>query len=146
MIRRLLVATDFGEGSAAAEALALEVARAHGASCVLLHAIEAIEGAAEGGGGEGDLEGFFADLRARADRLLAERAARFREGGVPCECEAEVGRRWQVIVERAEAEQVDLIVLGSRRPLEEPGGQPHLGTTSQQVFFAATRPLLVARA
>lgn len=146
MIRRLLVATDFGEGSAAAEALALEVARAHGASCLLLHAIEAIEGASEGGSGAEDLEAFFADLRTRADRLLEERASRFRERGVPCECEAEVGRRWQVIVERAEAEQVDLIVLGSRRPLDPPGGRPQLGTTSQHVFFAATRPLLVARA
>ncbi len=141
-VRHLLVATDFGETSRAAEDLALCLAKAHGATCLLLHVIEEIDGSAEDD--DEKVQAFYAPLQERAQRLLALRATRFADAGVACTVETLIGRRWRAIVRRADEAGVDLIVVGSRRPVAEDGA-PVLGTTSQQVFFAATRPLLIAR-
>lgn len=138
MIRRILVALDFGPLCEPVAQHALALARAFGASCLLLHVIEAIEGA-----DDLELDRFYASMTRRAGGQLAERAARFRDAGVEVETEIVVGRRWREIVERAVSGGADLVVIGSHRTTVE--GRPHLGGTGHQVFMACPRPLYVVR-
>ena len=137
MFQTILVPTDFGELSCAAEEKALALAQLCGARCVLLHVVEAIDDASE------EIEQFYRGLEERAEARLTKSAGRFEALGVSCETRTRVAKRWAGILETAEESGADLIVLGSR-PLVQ-GGKPTLGTTSHHVFFAASCPLLIVR-
>lgn len=137
MLSKLLLATAFDPLSERAADHALTLAKATGANCTIVHAIEPID--ADGA----EVEAFYSGLEEKAREQIEAVAARFHEADVPCTTSVQVGRRWEVILETAEAESADLIVLGSRPTID--GDRAHLGTTSHQVFFAARRPLLVIR-
>ena len=134
--RRLLVATDFSATGRAAEEHALGLAERLGASCLLLHVIEAIDGDDE------DISNFYKSLEERAQTQFEPVLKRFANAGVECQARTAVGQRWQKIVEVAESEGFDLIAVGSR---SLSGDRPSFGTTSHRVFFATHVPLLVVR-
>ena len=60
---------------------------------------------------------------------------------IECELRIEMDKRWQAVVQTADAEDVDLIVLGGHAIHED--GKVYLGTTSHKVFFSTNRPLMV---
>jgi nucleotide-binding universal stress UspA family protein len=138
MFQTILVPTDSQAPSTAAEQKALALAKLCGARCVLVYVIESIQDAGE------EVEAFYDAARERALLRLEETARRFKAEGVPTETRAEVDRRWLGILRVADEVAADLIVMGSKPILQEK--HPQLGTTSHQVFFATTLPLLVVRA
>ena len=136
MLNRILVPTDFTETSDRALRYALELARPFQASIVLLHAIEPIEGADEDW-----TEELYSSLREQAVRQLDERL----EGvdGDRGEHRVVVQPRWRAILDLADSEGCDLIVMGSRSPVEQ--RELVLGSTSFRTFLASPVPLLVVR-
>jgi nucleotide-binding universal stress UspA family protein len=115
------------------------LALAVGARVTLLHVIETIGDEP----GDSELEDFYGGLRARAGENMRALAQRFDEAGLEWRWDIRVGIRWRTILAVADDEDSDLIVMGSRAVLDQ--AQPHLGSTSHQVFFASKRPLLVIR-
>lgn len=138
MIKKILIGTDFSELSGEAERVARHLAKTEGAECCVLHVIEAIDD-----DDDETVKRFYAELREKALPKVDERVERFRADGVVCNGDVMVGKRWQAIVERANDERADLIVLGSRPAVQD--GKTNLGTTSQHVFFASTCSLLAVR-
>ncbi|MBA2663957.1 MAG: universal stress protein [Bradymonadaceae bacterium] len=140
LIQSIVVATDFSERSEQAETYALALAQKFGATVVFVHAIEAILGLQEDDGSEEFVE-FYARLTSRARLDLQGRVVQATERGISARYHVEVGQRWQIVLERAEAEDADLVVIG-RRSYREHESVP-LGTTSQRVYFASHRPVLI---
>ncbi|MFN7972615.1 MAG: universal stress protein [Acidobacteriota bacterium] len=139
MISRILLATDFSPSSRRAERTALDLAKAMGASVVVLHAIEPIDP----DGDQAPFQGFYASLGRKAEDLMKEITGRFVGAGARCDGRITVARRWRAILDAAEAEGADLIVLGGRQQFG--AGHVDMGTTSHKVFLASAVPLLVAR-
>ena len=76
-----------------------------------------------------------------AERDLAERAARLREGGVEVETVVRVGPAPDVLVEEAETRRADLVVAGStgKGALQ----RALLGSVTTRLLHVLRRPLLV---
>lgn len=137
MIKRILFATDFAGHTAKALSYVLDLAKCTGASVDVFHAIEPVHI-------EGDdhaFDDFYFDLEKKASTELAAIAESFRRAGVSCSTKVVIERRWQAILERAESERADLIVLGSRSARDR--GEGAFGRTSHRVFFASDVPLLI---
>lgn len=138
-IRTILLASDLSPASAAAESLAFELASNLGSSVLLVSVIDP-RGLSMPGGG----------FRQRVDQARAAREAaaqaivdRGRRDGVPIRCLIWEGDPGESIVEAAEAEGVDLIVVGShgRRGID----RFFMGSVSERVVRTASVPVLVAR-
>lgn len=139
MFETIVVATDFSERSEQAEKHALVLAEKFGASVVFVHGIEGIIDLAEEESAE--LTEFYDRLRERANKKMAVQLDRASKRGVEASAQVVVGARWQVVLECAEQENADLIILG-RRSYADQASVP-VGTTSQRVYFASTRPVLM---
>lgn len=131
---RILLATDFTETSAGAEAWVEDVAARLRSHIVVLHAVEPIPG------GDRQTEAFLAILTKKAQVQLAQREDRMRQAGLSVEVRVLTEARWRAIVQTAEREACDLIVLGANRLIHD--GHPILGSTSHKVFLAARSPVL----
>jgi nucleotide-binding universal stress UspA family protein len=138
-IRTILLASDLSQASTAAETLAFELASSLGSSVLLVSVIDP-RGLSMPGGG----------FRQRVDQARAAREAaaqvivdRGRREGVPIRCLIWEGDPGESIVEAAEAEGVDLIVVGShgRRGID----RFFMGSVSERVVRTASVPVLVAR-
>ncbi len=139
MLKTIVVATDFSERSELAVKHALEMAEKFGSEVVFVNGIEGISGLQEEESAE--LSEFYDRLRARADRKMAAQIAQAEKRGVTARSHVAVGARWQVILECAEQENADLIVIG-RRSYADQSSVP-VGTTSQRVYFASNRPVMM---
>lgn len=139
MYERILVGAAFDELGELAASQAQQLAQLCGAHVTLLHIIESIGDEP----GDAELEEFYSALQAKAAERLRAMAARFEEVGVDASSEIRIGVRWKALLEYADDDDSDLIVLGSRVMDKE---NPQLGTTSHQVFFASSRHLLIVRA
>lgn len=139
MLKTIVVATDFSERSELAAKHALVMAEKFGASVVFVHGIEGIIDLQEVESEE--LTEFYDRLRERAGRKMAVQIDRARKKGVEARSYVAVGARWQVVLECAEQESADLIIVG-RRSYRDQASVP-MGTTSQRVYFASTRPVLM---
>lgn len=135
-MQRILLATDFGPASRAAEDLAADLAGELGVACLVLHVIESV-----GSQDDPELRAFYQSLERRGGEQLAMTMTRLEMHGVECRGLVAIGRRWEVIIRTAENEHCDLIVMGSQEPIQD--GRPRVGTTSHKVFFASPVPLLV---
>jgi nucleotide-binding universal stress UspA family protein len=141
MIERILFATDFSRISDRAESYVTQIAAGTGARVLVLHAIEPIGGHDEDDEPELETVAYMAKLEARATEKAAEVVERLRAAGVDGEFAVRVDKRWKAVTDVADAEPIDLIVVGSHRVRE--GEKIYLGTTSHKVFFATDKPLLV---
>jgi nucleotide-binding universal stress UspA family protein len=138
-IRTILLASDLSPASAAAESLAFELASNLGSAVLLVSVIDPRGLSLPGGG-----------YRQRVDQARAAREAaaqtivdRGRREGVSIRCLIWEGDPGESIVEAAEAEGVDLIVVGShgRRGID----RFFMGSVSERVVRTAPVPVLVAR-
>jgi nucleotide-binding universal stress UspA family protein len=138
-LQRILVASEFGERSRAAEDFASHLAETVEATLLLVHAIEPIAGLEEASDEEG-FKGFYGKLLVQAIERSQERTRAWVDRGIQASHHVEIGNRWRVILAQAEMVNVDLIVMGRRAY----GGEESLaiGTTSQKVFFATSRRTL----
>lgn len=140
LLQSIVVATDFSARSEKAELYASTLARKFGATLIFVHAIEAILSSNDDDGHD-EFKDFYARLTRNARERLEERLREAHRRGIEARYHVEVGARWQIVLERAEVEEADLIVIG-RRAYQERGNVP-LGTTSQRVYFSSRRPVLI---
>lgn len=135
----ILLATDFSSRSEEAQAHALRLAIDGASDLLLVHAIEPIIGLDEHADSE-EFDEFYGRLLKRAETEIDKRLEAWHDHHLIVRHHVEIGHRWQVILERADVENVDIIVMGRR--MYHPGQPVPLGTTSQKIFFGTKRPVL----
>jgi nucleotide-binding universal stress UspA family protein len=129
--RTVLAAVDGSEESDDALAHAVRLLPPEGARFILLTVLDPDLG-------ENDPQ-----ARREAEELLESRATRIPEGGLPTVLEVVAGEPAHVILDRARAEAVDLVVLGRRgRGLS----QMLVGSVADQVVRRSPRPVLLGSA
>jgi nucleotide-binding universal stress UspA family protein len=135
-IRSILLATDLSPASDHATGQAIDLAASLGARLVVVNVI--------------DPRHLGSGRRSRADQLRAERephlldtVMRARSRGVEATFLLWTGEPGRSIVAAATAEQVDLIIVGTRG--RDRAGRFLLGSVSDHVVYHAHCPVLVAR-
>jgi nucleotide-binding universal stress UspA family protein len=137
-IQQILYATDFTPESAAAAPYAISLAQEYQAGLTLLHVIVDPT--------KGDLVQP-QELRASSERLLHELVPSGAEFWSDIHFEVKQGPVAETIMDVAEVRKVDLVVLGTRRPLGPPGATTHLPmSTAHKVVSGALCPVLTVRA
>ncbi len=136
-IRRILLATDLSDTSSAATQRALELAQALGA---VLLVVSVIDPAARVAGSDLRVD----QIRAIRENRVAELVEQARKRRIGAEYLIWTGDARESIVEAAEAEEIDLIVIGThgRGGL----GRAILGSVSDYVVRNAPCPVMVVRA
>lgn len=138
MFDSILVPVDLTEKNRRAVELARDLALETGGSVTLLHVIETLDLPWE------EVEAFYRRLEDRASEALEAMVGPLREAGVPFDTRIEYGRRAEEIVDHAEANAVDLIVLNSHRVnLEDPGSG--WATLSYKIAILAQCPVLLVK-
>lgn len=139
MIKRILFATDFTGISHRAQSYVAQMAAAMQAEVILLHAIEPFH--SPDNQMDEQFDGFMKSLKEKAAHKGEDALNAFGAKGIDCRLKVVVDKRWQAVVNAANEEDVDLIVLGSHAVHED--GKVYLGTTSHKVFFSTNKPLMV---
>lgn len=143
-IKRLLVPTDFSNTSDLAVGYAIDLAHRYGASIHLVHVVE------DASFMNTYPDGFFAELPALRDRLMAEAEARLTDTVDRCSAASVAvtrqvvdGRPARVIVQIAGERGTDLIVMGTHGR----SGVAHLllGSVAEHVVRTAPCPVFTVR-
>lgn len=138
MFRKLLVPVDLSGRPKRAVEVARDLALETDGKVTLLHVIQTLDLPFE------ELADFYGRLEARAAERMDELAAPLRAAGVAFQRQVSYGRRAEEIVEYAEENDVDLIVLTSHRVnLEDPGAG--WATMSYKVAILAQCPVLLVK-
>jgi nucleotide-binding universal stress UspA family protein len=137
--RRLLLATDLGEASAAATEQAFDLARRLGASLLMVSVIDPGSLLLPGDRFRARVDQVRATMEADAQTLVA----RGRREGIDVSFLVWTGDPGDQIVAAAEAEGVDMIVVGSHGRGKV--GRLLLGSVSEHVVRNAGCPVLVVR-
>jgi nucleotide-binding universal stress UspA family protein len=135
--RKVLVGTDFSEGSDEALDRAIEVAKQSGAEVEIIHVIELGE---ELPFGSLHFEADYAAFYANIDRQLSGRAGRFSKARVACVTKIVGGSASTEIAARGRAIGADLIVVGTHGRT----GLAHamMGSVAERVVRRASCPVL----
>jgi nucleotide-binding universal stress UspA family protein len=134
-VKRILVGTDGSEHAQRAVRWAADLAAGTGAEVVAVHAVGLLVTTPDGPVPSTPFH----------DRLLAslegEWTAELRAAGVPVRCRLAEGSAVTALLQAADEEGADMIVVGSRGA----GGfsDLHLGSTSHQVALYADRPVTI---
>lgn len=139
-VQRILLATDFSRWTEYAVEFAFQLAGCFGAELLMVHAVEPIADAAVDDTDDGEFEDFFGDLIDKSKRELETLVEEAERRKIGARFHIEIGERWRIIIDHAEQENVDLIVLGRRTYKDH--RDLSLGTTSQRVYFSTDRPVL----
>jgi nucleotide-binding universal stress UspA family protein len=137
-VKTIVLATDFSEQSRAAEQHAIELARRCEATLHIVHGIEPIMGVEDEDSSEFD--DFYQRLIDRAEAEMEKRIEAFDVHNLTVKQHIQIGPRWKIVLENAEEESADLIVLGRRSYTSD--RRAPLGTTSQKIFYGSPRPVL----
>lgn len=135
--RKILVATDFSDGSDEALEQAIEAAKPDKAEVEILHVIELAE---EFPFGTVYFDADYGVLYTSVDRRLSERADRVRAAGLPCTTKILEGSAVSEITQRGRDIGADLIVVGTHGRT----GIAHamLGSVAERVVRRAGCPVL----
>jgi nucleotide-binding universal stress UspA family protein len=141
--RHILAPTDFSEYSKKAIACALEWARKFGAKLTLLHVVELPAYPVEGYVPPSLSATFLEDLERQASVDLAQLVPEAETAGIEVARVVAVGTPYRTIIDTAEAEHVDLIVMATAGRT----GFSHLvlGSIAERVVRTATCPVLTIR-
>jgi universal stress protein A len=141
--RHILAPTDFSEYSKKAVAFALELAKKFGAQLSILHVIELPPYPIEGYVPPSLSATFLDDLERQATQDLAELVPVAEAGDVEVVRLVTVGTPYRKIIETAESEHVDLIVMATAGRT----GFSHLvmGSIAERVVRTASCPVLTLR-
>ncbi len=137
--KHVLLPLDFTPKNEAAIAIALDLAAANQGRVLLAHVIERVQLP-----DDDELQAFYGQLENRAKSSMAVTAERFAEAGIPIECQVLFGRRPDEIVQLAESEAVDMIVMSSH-PVDPTRPMQSWGTVSYQVSLLCTCPVLLVK-
>ena len=141
--RHMLAPTDFSEYSKQAVASALELAKKFGAKLSILHVVELPPYPVEGYVPPSLTATFMEDLEREASQELAQVVPEAESAGVEVARLVTVGSPYHKIIDLAEAEQVDLIVMATAGRT----GFSHLimGSIAERVVRTASCPVLTIR-
>jgi nucleotide-binding universal stress UspA family protein len=141
-ITKIVVPVDFAEGSLAVEEAAQQLAKSSNGELVLLHVLNDIPMMLSDGAGYLPAEAF-TEYEARANVLIAQAAERAAAAGVKGRGLLVRGLPDHRIIEVAEAEKADLVVMGThgRR------GFQHfmMGSVAERVVRTSRVPVLTVR-
>lgn len=140
---KILHPTDFSECAEQARAQAIRLARALGAEIILFHVSVETPLYAEGMLAGGTVQRVYEAQRKWAEEALEARAAETRAAGAPARWKLTHGVPFDAIVQAAEEEGADMIVMGThgRRGLEG----LLLGSVANRVVRLAGCPVLTVR-
>ena len=144
MFKKLLVPCDGSPLSAKAVEVAADLARVHGAEVVGVYVIDPFPFVGIGDASAIGLQAYLTEAKAEADRALEALQKVCAERGVACAGDTiERGTTYLGILETAEAEGCDLIVMGShgRKGVEA----LILGSVAQKVLTHAQVPVLIIK-
>jgi nucleotide-binding universal stress UspA family protein len=141
--RHILAPTDFSDYSKQAVASALELAKKFGAKLSVLHVIELPPYPVEGYVPPSLNATFLEDLERQASQELAQVAPEAESAGVEVVRQVAVGSPYQKIIDTAEAEQVDLIVMATAG--RTGFSRLIMGSIAERVVRAASCPVLTIR-
>jgi nucleotide-binding universal stress UspA family protein len=135
--KKILVATDFSEGSDEALERAIEMAKQWAAEVEIVHVLELTE---EFPFGTTYFDADYGALYARVDLQLSQRADRFRQAGVACVTKIVEGNSAIEVAKRGRDIDADLIVIGTHGRT----GLAHamLGSVAERVVRRASCPVL----
>ncbi|HEY0096159.1 MAG TPA: universal stress protein [Archangium sp.] len=139
---RILIAVDGSPPSSRALEFGASLAAKLGVGLVLLHVMP--QGVLPvGGGGPGTLAELQHSLQAEGTRLLAALSDKARSHVGAVETELGVGSAALAISERAEAADIQMVVMGSRG--QGAVARLLLGSVATAVVHTATKPVVVVR-
>ena len=138
---RILVATDFGDSSGRAVALAAKLARAADAQLTVVHTVEQ-PGYIYADTGYPSMA-LFTAVSDSAKKQLNEEVRTLRHGGISVEGMLREGVAWEGILSAADASKADLIVVGTHGHR----GLTHvlLGSVAEKVVQKSIIPVLTVR-
>lgn len=141
--RHILAPTDFSEYSKKAVASACELAKKFGAKLTILHVVEPPPYPIEGYVPPHVSATFLEDLERQATQDLAQLVPEAEAAKIEVARRVVVGTPYRKIIETAEAERVDLIVMATAGRT----GFSHLvmGSIAERVVRTATCPVLTIR-
>jgi nucleotide-binding universal stress UspA family protein len=141
--RHILAPSDFSEYSKKAVASALELAKKFGAKLTILHVVEPPPYPVEGYAPPSMSATFLEDLERQATQDLAQLVPEAEASGLEVVRLVVVGTPYRKIIETAEAEQVDLLVMATAGRT----GFSHLllGSIAERVVRTAICPVLTMR-
>jgi nucleotide-binding universal stress UspA family protein len=142
-VRHILAPTDFSEYSKQAVVSALELARTFGAKLTILHVVELPPYPVEGYVPPAVNATFLDDLERQATQDLAQLVPEAESSNVEVVRLVAVGSPYRKIIDTAEAEQVDLIVMATAG--RSGFSRLIMGSIAERVVRAATCPVLTIR-
>ena len=141
--RHILAPTDFSEYSKQAVASALELAKKFGAKLSILHVVELPPYPVEGYVPPSLTPTFLEDLERQASQELAQVVPEAESAGVEVARLVAVGSPYRIIIDMAEAEQVDLIVMATAG--RTGFSRLVMGSIAERVVRTASCPVLTTR-
>ena len=141
--RHILAPTDFSEYSKKAVGSALELARKFGAKLTILHVVELPPYPVEGYVPPAVNATFLDDLERQATQDLAQLVPEAESSNVEVVRLVAVGSPYRKIIDTAEAEQVDLIVMATAG--RSGFSRLIMGSIAERVVRTATCPVLTIR-
>lgn len=140
MIQKILLPIDDSEHSEKTIRYALDLAKLTHAAVVVMHAFQVPIFRKRG---TAMVEDFRISLEEEAKELVAEVTAQLQNEGLTASALVVEGSPSEAILQAAEADQSDLIVMGSRGG----GGLPglNLGSVAERVVRRASVPVLVVK-
>jgi nucleotide-binding universal stress UspA family protein len=139
---RILIAVDGSAPSLRALELGASLAAKLEVGIVLLHAVPPVV-LPPGDGGPEALSELRHALQAEGRRLLEALADKARSHGVPVETELGLGDAASTIHDRAEAPDIQMVVMGSRG--QGAVARLLLGSVATHVVHTSTKPVVVMR-
>jgi nucleotide-binding universal stress UspA family protein len=141
--RHILAPTDFSEYSKQAVASALELAKKFGAKLSILHVVELPPYPVEGYVPPSVTSTFLEDLERQASQDLAQVTPEAESAGIEVARLVTVGSPYRKIIDMAEAEQVDLIVMATAG--RTGFSRLVMGSIAERVVRTASCPVLTIR-
>ena len=141
--RHILAPTDFSEYSKQAVASALELAKTFGAKLTILHVIELPAYPVETYAPPSVTVTFLDDLERQASQVLAQIVPEAESAGVEVARLVTIGSPYRKIIDMAEAEQVDLIVMATAG--RTGFSRLVMGSIAERVVRTASCPVLTLR-
>ena len=138
MFRQILVPVDFSDANDAAVKHAVDLVTQSGGAVSLLHVIELIAGE-----NDDEFKDFYAFLDDKATREMDELKSRIDIDGVEHHEVIVFGNRASAILDHAEENDVDLIVMSSRRL--NPYHPHDIASMSHKVAILASCPVLLVK-
>ena len=144
MYDRIFLSTDGSAASTEAEAHAIDLAAAHDAELHVLYVVdETVYNAYSGDEYVDEAEGPEHGLEEQGEETIADLRARASDAGVETVDAMRHGRPSDAIVDYADHNDVDLLVLGTKRRPDE--YRALLGSVTDRVLRLTSRPALVVK-